>query len=87
MVLSTGWIEQLYVDPQWTNRGLGSALVDHAKSESTGSLELWTFAGNIGAQRFYQRHGFIEVHRTDGDNEEGEPDIKYRWSRSLRPSR
>lgn len=27
-------------------------------------------------ERFYERHGFVEMHRTDGrDNEEGAPDI------------
>lgn len=31
----------------------------------------------VGA--FYERHGFVEVRRTPGDNEEGEPDILYRW--------
>ena len=82
MVLSEGWIEQLHVSPDNTNQGLGSALIDHAKSEATGSLDLWTFASNVGAQRFYQRHGFVEVDRTAGDNEEGQPDIRYRWSAS-----
>jgi ribosomal protein S18 acetylase RimI-like enzyme len=32
------------------------------------------------AQRFYERHGFVETRRTDGrDNEEGTPDILYVW--------
>jgi len=82
MALTDGWIDQLYVDAAWTGRGLGSALVRHAKAVSAGRLDLWTFASNAGAQRFYERHGFSEVDRTDGDNEEGEPDIHYRWSRS-----
>jgi hypothetical protein len=33
-----------------------------------------------GAQRFYLRHGFVEVERTDGaGNEEHAPDIQYGW--------
>jgi GNAT superfamily N-acetyltransferase len=80
MALGDGWIDQLYVDAEWTGRGLGSALVDHAKAEAGASLDLWTFASNTRAQRFYERHGFVEVDRTDGENEEGEPDICYRWS-------
>jgi len=79
LVLVPGWIEQLYVDPARTGQGIGSALVDHAKAVGTGELQLWTFAANTGAQRFYERHGFREVTRTDGDNEEGAPDIQYRW--------
>jgi ribosomal protein S18 acetylase RimI-like enzyme len=79
MALSDGWIDQLYVDAAWTGRGIGSALVQHAKEGSAGCLDLWTFVSNAGAQRFYERHGFREVARTEGDNEEGEPDIRYRW--------
>lgn len=79
LVLTTGWIEQLYVDPQWMNQGVGTVLLDRAKQESPDGLELWTFESNVGAQRFYERHGFIEVGRTDGDNEEGAPDIRFRW--------
>ena len=82
MVLADGWIEHLYVGPEHTGQGLGSALVDRAKREAESTLELWTFVSNVGAQRFYERHGFVEVQRTDGDNEEGEPDIRYRWSRA-----
>ncbi len=45
------------------------------------TLDLWTFQSNIGAQRFYNRHGFLEVMRTDGaGNEERSPDIRYRWT-------
>jgi len=79
LVLSTGWIEQLYVDPGWTGRGIGEALLEQAKLECPGGLDLWTFVSNVGAQRFYERHEFVAVARSDGDNEEGAPDIKYRW--------
>lgn len=80
MVLSEGWIEQLYVAPGSTGRGIGARLVRHAQDLAGGPLELWTFASNTGAARFYERHGFVQVDRTDGDNEEGEPDIRYRWT-------
>lgn len=31
-------------------------------------------------ERFYERHRLVEMHRTDGrDNEEGAPDILYVW--------
>lgn len=59
-------------------KGLGKALLDHAK-DLTRRLCLWTFDANTGAQRFYEREGFKAVRRTDGDNEEGLPDILYRW--------
>lgn len=78
LVLNGAWIEQLYVDPPCIGRGIGTQLLDLAKRESAARLRLWTFVSNERAQRFYERHGFIEVRRTDGSrNEEGAPDIEY----------
>jgi GNAT superfamily N-acetyltransferase len=80
MVLDHEWIEQLYVHPTWNSRGLGSQMLELAKREHT-RLDLWTFRSNAGARRFYERHGFVAVAVTDGDNEEGAPDIRYHWQR------
>ena len=80
LVLEGPWLEQLYVEPSMTGRGIGAELLKLAKRERPTGLRLWTFASNAGAQRFYERHGFVEARRTDGsDNEEGEPDILYLW--------
>jgi len=80
LVLDGAWVDQLYVDPTATGRGIGSLLLERAKAERPGGLDLWTFQANTGARRFYERHGFAEVARTDGDNEEGTPDIRLRWT-------
>jgi GNAT superfamily N-acetyltransferase len=81
LVLDGPWLDQLYVEPTMTGRGIGAALLDLAKRERPGGLRLWTFASNLGAQRFYERHGFVAERRTDGrDNEEGAPDILYVWA-------
>jgi ribosomal protein S18 acetylase RimI-like enzyme len=81
MVLHDGWIDQLYVDPTWTGLGLGSRLVELAKSRSPQGLQMWTFASNVGAQRFYERHGFVIAETTDGSgNEENQPDFRLVWS-------
>ena len=81
LALRPGWIDQLYVHPEFANHGIGSMLVDHAKDRQRHGLQLWTFASNLGAQRFYERHGFVEAERTDGaDNEERAPDIRYVWN-------
>lgn len=84
MVLGSDMLDQLYVEPEWTGRGIGSRLVALAKVRRSGGLDLYTFQVNTGARRFYERHGFVEVARGDGSgNEEGQPDIRYAW----RPSR
>jgi GNAT superfamily N-acetyltransferase len=83
LVLDGPWLDQLYVEPTMTGRRIGAALLDLAKRERPGGLRLWTFASNLGAQRFYERHGFVAERRTDGrDNEEGAPDILYVWAPS-----
>jgi GNAT superfamily N-acetyltransferase len=80
MVLRDDWIDHLYVDPDWIGCGLGSQLLTLAKTLRPSALHLWTFESNTRARRFYERHGFVAVDRTDGDNEEGAPDIRYRWT-------
>jgi GNAT superfamily N-acetyltransferase len=85
MVLEGHWVDQLHVDPDRTGRGWGSQMVGLAKQLRPGGLELWTFQSNIGARRFYERHGFEAVEMTDGANEEGAPDVRYRWAATLVP--
>jgi GNAT superfamily N-acetyltransferase len=80
LVLSDGWVDQLYLDPAWRGRGIGDRLVATAKQRYPDGLQLWTFQVNGPARRFYERHGFVEVERTDGQgNEEREPDVRYSW--------
>jgi hypothetical protein len=39
------------------------------------------------ARRFYEARGFRAIRFTDGaDNEEGTPDVRYRWERTTRKS-
>jgi len=61
IVLNGGWVGQLYVEPFWPGRGIGRRMLDAAKREPPGGLRLWTFASNRRSQRFYERHGFVEV--------------------------
>jgi GNAT superfamily N-acetyltransferase len=80
--LTPTWVEQLYVDPSRWGTGAGSSLLGLAKERSAGTLDLWCFASNDRGRRFYEHHGFVAVDATDGDNEEGEPDVRYRWTAS-----
>lgn len=79
MVLLEGeWIEQLYVDPSWTGRRIGTRLLEVAKRSRPDGLQLWTFQSTHGAHRFYKRHGFKAEERTDGSrNQERAPDVRY----------
>lgn len=88
MVLEGNWVDHLYVDPRWTANGIGSRLIELAKARRSEGLDLWTFEANADARRFYERHGFEPVERTNGDNnEEGAPDIRYQWRRGERGPR
>jgi GNAT superfamily N-acetyltransferase len=81
MVLGPGEIDQLYLHPDWRGRGLGDRFVALAKELFPSGLTLWTFQVNEAACRFYGRHGFVALERTDGAaNEEREPDVRYRWA-------
>jgi len=66
------------VDRDARNRGLGTALLNTAKATYP-RLTLWVFQANTDAIRFYHRHGFTEVRRTQADNDEGLPDIRMAW--------
>lgn len=80
MALSVDMVEQLYVAPGWTGRGIGGRLIGLAKSRRPDGLDLHTFQVNRGARRFYEGHGFSEVEFGDGSgNEERQPDVRYAW--------
>lgn len=82
------WIDQLYLLPDWTGRGIGSQFVELARARlnsgpdhpARSSIRLYSFQENSGARRFYERHGFKAIAFGDGSgNEEGTPDVLYEW--------
>lgn len=80
MVLDQVGLDQLYVEPGWHGRGIGSRLVELAKERRPGGMDLYTFQVNTRARRFYEHHGFVVVALGDGSgNEERQPDVLYRW--------
>ena len=80
LVLGGSEVDWLFVDPVAQSRGVGSALIEHAKIRSPNGLALWVFESNRRAQAFYERHGFVIVDRTNGaDNEEKAPDSRDAW--------
>ena len=72
-------LKQMAVADGRQGNGVGSRLLRLAQDTTTDALQLWAFQSNTRARVFYERRGFVELRRTDGDNEEREPDILYRW--------
>ncbi len=80
MELTATWLDQLYVDPDHAGQGVGSALLDLAKSLRPDGFALWVFESNAPARAFYRRHGLVELDHTDGSgNEEQAPDLRMAW--------
>ncbi|MCA9805214.1 MAG: GNAT family N-acetyltransferase [Cyanobacteria bacterium HKST-UBA02] len=76
-------VHHLYLEPDCTGRGLGARLLELAKADSE-RLDLYCFQANENAISFYRKHGFREIERGDGrDNEEGVPDLLMRWRRPV----
>ena len=74
-------VHALYVLPDAQDRGVGTALVSDAKA-SCDKLHLWSYQANNPATRFYGLRGFVEIDRTDGqENDAGLPDIHFEWTK------
>jgi ribosomal protein S18 acetylase RimI-like enzyme len=80
VALGPDTVEQLYVLPGHQGRGIGSSLLELAKRRRPDGFRLYVFQRNVGARRFYERHGLRLATLGDGSgNEEGEPDAVYEW--------
>lgn len=79
LCLDGNTLEHLYVHPEYQRAQIGTALLERARLLSPRQLQLYTFAQNMGARRFYERHGFRAI-AFGSDNEENLPDVLYEWS-------
>ena len=78
--LKGDWLDDLYVHPDHSRAGVGSALLDCIKALRPGGFALWCFATNEPARAFYRRHGCVELETTDGAaNIEQAPDVRIGW--------
>ena len=78
IALARNFIDQLYVHEDFQSKGLGGFWVAHAKVLYPDFLELYTFAANEKAIRFYEKHGFRVTERGIAPDEKM-PDVKMRW--------
>ncbi len=83
LVLHDDEVDQFYVAPGEQRRGVGDAMLAHAKRLRPAGLRLWAFQRNAPARRFYEARGFVAKKFTDGaTNMEREADVQYEWTPS-----
>lgn len=80
VVETDGHIHHLYLDPPARRRGVGTLLLADVKTRQR-RIDLWCFAQNLAGLAFYAAQGFVERRRTEGDNEQGLPDVLLEWQR------
>ena len=65
-------LDELYVAPSLRGRGIGTEVVDllldTLRARDVELIEINVDADDVGARRFYERHGFTGVEPTTGDH-------------------
>jgi GNAT superfamily N-acetyltransferase len=79
MAMNGGFIDQLYVDPDYWRGGIGGKFLDFAKRLSPDHLWLYTLQVNINARAFYEKNGFVVEKFGFSPPPESEPDVEYHW--------
>ena len=82
MAMKDEFIDQLYVHPDFQNRGVGKLLLDHARRLSPTHLWLYTLQINVNAQVFYEKNGFVAERFGISPPPESEPDVEYHWRKT-----
>jgi GNAT superfamily N-acetyltransferase len=79
MAIREDFIDDLYVHPDFWRRGIGTALIGHARKLSPEHVWLYTLQINSNARSFYEKHGFIAEKFGISPPPESEPDVEYHW--------
>lgn len=87
MAMRDDFIDHLYVHPDHQRRGVGKALLEHARQLSPEHLWLYTLQANRLARLFYERNGFAAEQFGISPSPENEPDIQYHWRKKELPSK
>ena len=80
IAMASDYIDRLYVDPLAQRRGVGTALLAHAKQLHPEGLTLHTHQANARARRFYEKHGFTASEFGVSPPPESVPDVLYTWA-------
>jgi putative acetyltransferase len=72
-------LDEIFVRPGWIGRGIGNALLSHAKTAMPTGFTLHTRQANLRARRFYEKAGLVHLH--DGVHpRNGDPIAYYGWN-------
>ena len=71
-------LNQIFVDPTYQNKGIGTVLLKKAKEISPQGLRLETLQSNTKACLFYEKHGFT-AGKMSTNKINGQPNIEYKW--------
>jgi GNAT superfamily N-acetyltransferase len=82
MAINKDFIDQLYIHPNYWRQGLGTALLNFARTLSPEHLWLYTLQVNVNARAFYEKNGFIVEKLGISPPPESEPDVEYHWYKS-----
>jgi GNAT superfamily N-acetyltransferase len=78
VVVSDCVIAQIFVEVKMQGGGVGTALLNHAKTLCPMGLTLTTLQQNEQARRFYEKHGFV-AGAIGVNSVNGQPNIEYYW--------
>jgi len=81
MAMNNEFIDQLYVQPDYQMRGIGTMLLDYARQLSPDHVWLYTLQANVNARAFYEKNGFVAEKYGFSPPPENEPDVEYHWRR------
>lgn len=80
-------LDNLHVRPELRGAGMGPRLLAHAAGVIAArgwarGLHLWVFEANLGARRFYERHGAVAAECLPLTTADGStnPTVRYVWA-------
>lgn len=71
-------LNQIFIDPNYQNQGMGSILINKAKEICPQYLKLSVLQQNQKACHFYEKHGFT-AGKLSINKVNGQPCIEYSW--------